>query len=118
MKPLRVLVCGGRAYSDAAFLTYFLDQLHALTPIGLVIHGKAPGADTLADMWARKRGISVHAFAAQWEKFGKRAGPIRNQAMLDKGQPDLVVAFPGGVGTADMMARAKAAGVRVREAHL
>lgn len=45
---------------------------------------------------------------------GKAAGPIRNQRMLDEGKPDLVVAFPGGRGTADMVRRAKAAGVPVR----
>lgn len=46
---------------------------------------------------------------------GKAAGPIRNQHMIDTAKPDLVVSFPGGAGTADMVRRAKAAGVRVIE---
>jgi hypothetical protein len=51
---------------------------------------------------------------ADWEKLGRSAGPIRNQAMLDEGRPDLVVAFPGHHGTADMVRRARAAGVMRR----
>jgi len=54
-------------------------------------------------------------FLANWRTHGKAAGPIRNQQMLDEGRPHLVVAFPGGTGTADMVRRAKAAGVPVME---
>ena len=46
---------------------------------------------------------------------GRSAGPIRNQAMLDEGRPDLVVAFPGHHGTADIVRRARAAGIKVRQ---
>jgi len=52
---------------------------------------------------------------AKWSKHGRAAGPIRNQEMIDECKPDLVVAFPGGRGTADMVRRAKAAGIRVIE---
>ena len=60
--------------------------------------------------WAR---IPVKEYPADWQKHGRAAGPIRNQQMLDEGKPDLVVAFDGGRGTADMIARAEKAGVRV-----
>ena len=50
---------------------------------------------------------------AEWHRLGRKAGPIRNQRMLDEGKPDLVVAFPGGTGTAGMVALACKAGVRV-----
>ena len=46
--------------------------------------------------------------------MAKSAGHIRNQVMLDKGKPDVVVAFPGGRGTADMVRRAEGAGIEVR----
>ena len=46
-----------------------------------------------------------------WKKYGKKAGPLRNQQMLEEGKPDLVVAFPGGNGTADMVRRAKKANI-------
>lgn len=52
---------------------------------------------------------------ADWKTHGKRAGSIRNQKMIDDYHPQLVVAFPGGAGTADMVRRARAAGIEVRE---
>jgi hypothetical protein len=52
------------------------------------------------------------AVMADWS-IGRKAGPIRNQRMLDEHAPDLVVAFPGGRGTADMVRRARKSGVEV-----
>jgi hypothetical protein len=54
-------------------------------------------------------------YPADWAKHGRAASPIRNQQMLDEGRPNLVVAFPGGRGTADMVRRARSAGVEVIE---
>lgn len=72
------------------------------------------GADALAALWSAKIGLSSHArYNADWSLYGKAAGPIRNQRMIDKGKPDLVVAFPGGRGTADLVQRAEVAGVPV-----
>lgn len=59
-------------------------------------------------------GFWVEDFPADWERNGRAAGPIRNRQMLD-GKPDLVIAFPGGKGTADMVAEAKRRGIAVRE---
>jgi hypothetical protein len=78
-----------------------------------VVHGGAKGADALAGRWADAREVNTEVFYADWAR-GKRAGPERNQRMLDS-KPDLVVAFPGGRGTADMVRRAKAAGIEVIE---
>jgi hypothetical protein len=52
---------------------------------------------------------------AEWKKHGKRAGPLRNMRMLEEWKPDGVAAFPGGSGTADMIAQARNAGVKVWE---
>lgn len=112
---MRVLVCGGRDYSDKVKLWTTLSQIHARDGIACIIHGAASGADTLAEDWAAARNVGRHRFPAQWDKQGKAAGPIRNQAMIDRGLPDIVIAFPGGAGTADMVRRAKAAGVKVME---
>ena len=65
-----------------------------------IISGMASGADTFAVEWAARFGFPLRAFPAEWDKHGRSAGPIRNQRMLDEGKPDLVVAFPGGKGTA------------------
>ena len=80
-----------------------------------VIHGGSSGADALAGRWAHLASIPYTVYPANWERHGKAAGPLRNQRMLDEGKPDLVIAFPGGRGTADMVRRAKEAGVEVRE---
>lgn len=114
---MRVLVCGGRAYRDQQHFERVMQQIDASDPhITTIIHGAAQGADQMGEMWGYKRGKNVEAFPADWAKYGLGAGPRRNQQMLTEGKPDLVVAFPGGKGTADMVRRARRAGVRVIEA--
>ncbi len=110
-----MIVCGGRDYQGHGTLFSALDTLHAKRGIALVIHGGAKGADYLAALWARDRGIPALSFPAEWTTYGKRAGPIRNQQMIDEGKPDGVVAFPGRTGTADMTARARRAGLKIWE---
>ncbi len=111
----RVLVCGGREYDDRDRIWNTLTALDAECRIDVVIHGAASGADTEGMLWAQAMPGRKHApFAAVWPAHGRAAGPIRNQRMLDEGKPDLVVAFPGGRGTADMVRRARAAGVPVK----
>lgn len=110
----RVLVCGGRDYADRAKVFATLDRLHARMPISVLIHGAARGADSLGAAWGEAvlGKDNVKPFPADWTRYGKRAGPLRNQQMIDEGKPDFVVAFPGDTGTADMVRRAKAAGIR------
>jgi hypothetical protein len=113
MKKTIVLVCGGRDYADSVMVDMQLDRLHALHNFGMLIHGGAKGADAEADRWAKSRRIPVKAYPADWKALGKKAGPIRNQTMLEEGKPDWVVGFPGGAGTEDMLRRAKKAGVLI-----
>lgn len=110
---MRVLVCGGRDFSDTDFAYRFLDEFHKHRNIDVVIEGNARGADRIAGYWARRTKIDNLKFEADWELHGKRAGPMRNQRMLDEGKPDVVIAFQGGKGTADMVRRAEEAGVEV-----
>jgi hypothetical protein len=113
---MRVLVCGGRDYRDHGAVWQALGAIHTRTPIDVLIEGGATGADRWCAKWANcQHGVDTLTYPANWNKDGRAAGPIRNQRMLDEGKPDLVVAFPGGRGTADMVRRAKAAGVEVRE---
>lgn len=115
---MRVLVCGGREFGkqpdDRQRLFSALDRAHAHKPITTLVHGDAPGADSTAAAWAREKGgIRILAFPADWQRHGRAAGHIRNQQMLDEGQPQGVIAFPGGRGTADMTRRARRADLPV-----
>lgn len=112
---MKVLVCGGRDYADVDRVKQALDETHAKRPITWLVHGGARGADTIAGKWALLRGIPTSEHFADWAKHGRAAGPIRNQQMLDAEKPDLVIAFPGGRGTANMVRLAKQAGVEVLE---
>lgn len=107
----RVLVCGGRDYSDGVTV---MRELLKLDPTSIIVHGAARGADSIARFIAEDLGFRTEAHPADWKKYGKGAGPVRNQAMLDSGI-DLVIAFPGGTGTKDMTTRARKAGVEVHE---
>lgn len=112
-----IIVCGGRNGTGEAsrkLLNEVLTSMHLEKPITLVKHGNAKGFDTWAARWAIENNIQQQAFNANWTKFGNAAGPIRNQQMADSGA-DECVAFPGGEGTADMVRRAKAAGMKVTE---
>lgn len=115
---MRVLVCGGRDFRDPSFIFRHLTQVQSKRGITLLIHGDARGVDHLAASWAETRDIPVESYPAEWGKYGAAAGPRRNARMLIEGKPDLVVAFPGGRGTADMVRRARAAGIEVREIEL
>lgn len=112
---MRVLVTGGRHFNEFDLLKTTLDSVHSRNPISVLIHGAASGADTLAGKWASENGIEVTSCPADWKKYGRSAGPIRNREMLEL-SPDLVVAFPGGRGTADMVSAAAQKGIEVLEA--
>lgn len=90
-----------------------LDEIEG---VNVVIHGGAAGADSLADQWARYRFNTIEEYTADWEKYGKAAGPTRNRQMLKEGKPDLVIAFlaKDSRGTKDMINVATEAGVPVK----
>ncbi|MDU9398049.1 DUF2493 domain-containing protein [Pseudomonas sp. zfem003] len=111
---MKLLVCGGRDYADRRYLYAVLDAVHEKCGIRIVIHGNAPGADTLAGEWAAERGIHAAVVQALWDVHGKAAGPRRNEAMLLLA-PDGVLAFPGGRGTDGMVALAESAGITVMD---
>jgi predicted Rossmann-fold nucleotide-binding protein len=111
---MNVLVCGGRNYRNARVVATVLGEFASVRGITLLIEGGAMGADRLARLWAQRRGIHVVTVNALWHTYKKRAGPMRNAAMLAL-RPDAVIAFPGARGTADMMQQAHAQGVEVIE---
>jgi hypothetical protein len=120
-RPLRLLVCGSRDWTDTDLLTVSVDQ--AVTEHGrgragvVVIEGGARGADRLAGALARARGWQLEEHPADWQRHGRAAGIRRNARMLREGRPERVLAFTDDLaasrGTADMVRRARAAGLPV-----
>ena len=109
LAPVRVLVCGGRNFKDRAAVFAKLDEVAAdLGPL-FVIEGGAQGVDRWAREWRADRLHPGKTYPAAWDRDGKAAGPIRNRRMIEEGRPALVVAFPGGKGTANMVEQARAA---------
>ena len=114
-RPVVVCVCGGRDFTNRALVHAMLDQQARWHGRIVVLTGGAPGADTYAEQWDGPGRAATISIRADWARHGKAAGPIRNQALVDYG-PDLVLAFRGGRGTANMVKQAEAAGIRVHRA--
>lgn len=113
---MRIVVCGGRDYSDRMKVFAVLSEYRRDNDRLIIIQGGASGADAIARDWSYLQpSVRLITESADWKTHGKAAGFIRNQFMLDRYKPDLVLAFPGGRGTADMVGRARKAGVPVRQ---
>ena len=127
---MRVLVCGGRNFGlvekEHDFIIRILETEFCPTPTEdtetwlpprdlVIISGAAKGVDTIAIDWAVVNFTQCEEYPADWDKYGKAAGIIRNKQMLEKGKPDLVIAFPGGKGTHNMVELAKKEGIPVKE---
>lgn len=108
---MKACICGGRNYVLTQADAKWLDGLRQSLPITEIIHGDATGADAGAKKWATLRGVPQRAFPADWNCYGSPAGPMRNQVMAEIAE--VCIAFPGGRGTADMIARAEAHGLIV-----
>lgn len=134
---IRLVVTGGRDFTDAGLVERALGAVHRKHTIAVLIeggqrsgkHGDYWGADWLCRIWAEHNAIEVETFEAAWRDverpgavlqfsragmpYDAAAGGIRNQRMIDDGCPDYAVAFPGGSGTADMLRRLDAAAIPV-----
>jgi hypothetical protein len=110
---VKIIVCGGRDYADQEHVWRVLGDLDDTEGVTSLAHGGATGTDSEAGLWAKLNRKPAQVFKARWKEEGKKAGPLRNQRMLDQFQPDAVVAFPGGRGTEDMVRRAIENGIRI-----
>lgn len=125
MDRVNMLVCGGRNYGEIddkpeaqwieerRFAFELLTTIAEVFGVDTLTHGNARGGDRLAARWASPRGMIVRSFPARWNGHKLAAGPIRNRLMYAKSRPDLVVALPGGNGTADMVEVAREGGTKV-----
>lgn len=112
----RILVTGSRNFSNRELLKATLDlaQFRAKDNAITLIHGDARGLDTLAGQEANNRGWNTEVYPANWKDFGRKAGPLRNQVMVDAGA-NICLAFPtsDSIGTWDCIRRAKTAQIPV-----
>lgn len=113
---MRIIVTGGRHSQEVKLVWDYLDRLLDALPLRnlTVIQGGATGVDKHARDWCMKHDVDFENYPYASE-YGRAGGPIRNERMLVRGKPDLVVAFPGNKGTANMVKQARARGVKVVE---
>ena len=108
---MKAVIAGGRNLPPSKKYFDYLDTISKLIPITHVIHGGCRGADGIAEDWADEKGCSVTEVGAEWVKYGRKAGPIRNRSMAQ--MADVCILFPGGTGTKSMLSEAVKAGLRI-----
>ncbi|MFA5039834.1 MAG: SLOG family protein [Candidatus Omnitrophota bacterium] len=123
--PLKLLVCGSRTWTDRARIVATLSAYPPGTAVvhggnGTVVRGRiVAGADLMAAEVARELGMRTICYNADWAGAGLAAGPARNERMLVREKPSLVIAFVRGPlfkskGTRDCATRARRHGIRVQ----
>ena len=110
---MRLIVCGGRSFANFELIERELTRLNSNKPISVLIHGWIGPAASVIEHWARENDIPIVRYPPNWELHGKGAEARRNEFMLCDSRPGLVVAFPGGPDTSDLVRRALNRGVAV-----
>lgn len=110
---MRLLICGGRHFDEAATILDELTRFHAHRPVTVLIHGGLPMIGTPAESWARQNDVHVIRYPANWTLLGKQAETRRNLFMLEDSRPDALLAFPGGRHTVELLQRARSISVPV-----
>lgn len=112
---MRILVTGSRYWKNYEKIYDVLSWFKDIFGLCVIIEGACRGADTMAANAGKSLGHIIESYPAEWEKYGKSAGHIRNQEMLDKGKPHFVLVFHPDLkkfrGTADMVRRAQKVGL-------
>jgi len=113
---MKVLICGDRNWNNYDSILRVVKRLKKKYKEVTIIEGECRGADKMAKRAAIECGLPYVGYPAKWDKYGKKAGPVRNQQMLDCENPDMVIAFHKNIakskGTKDMINRAKKAGIK------
>ena len=110
---MKTIIAGGRDYALTEIDVLMLESLIYDLPITEVVHGGCRGIDTEAGTWAKKEGLEVKVYPADWDTHGRAAGPIRNEQMAQ--YADACILFKGGRGTANMKKNADKYGLNVIE---
>jgi hypothetical protein len=110
----RILICGDRNWINVDLIR---EIIYNMNDIEVIIEGECRGADILGKKIAQELNLPLLQFPADWVRYGRAAGIIRNQQMIDEGNPTKVIAFHNNIekskGTKDMINRAKKRGIKV-----
>jgi len=111
---MKVLCCGSRTWTNLPKIISAFEDLLKEGPIERILQGGAVGADHWCALEAARRGIKVFEYPAEWEKYGRAAGYIRNEEMI-KENPDVVLAFQvdNSKGTQHTIDLAREKGIKV-----
>ena len=111
---MKTIIAGSRGFCDILSGWSFINSVHEHQPITEVVCGMAKGVDTHGKLWAKDKGIPVKEFPANWNKYGKAAGPIRNKQMAEYADAALVI-HNGSKGSLNMINQMKKVGKPVYE---
>lgn len=109
---MRIIIAGSRTVTETQ-VREALEWCPWINFVSCVVSGGAKGADQFGERWANEKGLEVKQFLAEWDKYGKRAGPLRNKVMADHAHGLLAVWDGSSRGTASMIDLAKAACLRI-----
>jgi len=104
---MKVIIAGSRSIQSLSVVKKAIESSGWEQVITEVVSGNAIGVDKLGEMWAVRRGIPVKKFLAGWEKYGKRAGYIRNKEMAVYGDALILVHDGVSKGSIDMLHQMK-----------
>lgn len=113
---MKLIIAGGRHFDDAKYMLNCLigeEEIMKCAYVGTlqIVSGTAPGADTLGEAWGKAHGCDILRFPADWARYKRGAGPIRNAEMAK--EADALALFPGDRGTQSMFNEATKAGIKI-----
>lgn len=108
---MKIIIAGGRDFKPSRDDWFMLRDLLLSNGCTEVVSGGASGADKAGEIVGERLGLPVRVFHAEWNTYGKMAGPRRNKLMAE--YADAVILLPGGRGTDSMRNEAKAAGLKI-----
>lgn len=114
----RVIIAGSRSLEDYELVKAYADfKLSNIEDEIEIVSGAGSGADALGERYAKEKGFRIKRFPAEWDKYGRRAGPMRNRLMAE--YADALLAYWDGEsrGTANMIKEAQARGLKVGIKH-
>ncbi len=114
---MKLVVAGGRKFKDKARVFRILSKIHVEHPDLEIVSGLAKGPDSFGKEWAEANGVKCHEFPANWNKFGKRAGYLRNEEMAEFGTAVLVFWDSVSKGTEHMINLGRKYGLPVAVAY-